>query len=412
MKVLWFSPTPSLAEDYLNNQPTNGGWIRSLEKEIRDKVDLSIAFYDYNNVKQYIPEAKTSYYPIAKKNDDFLSKVRTRIFKQLESEKDLEKFKEIINKVQPDLIHIHGTELPFGLIQHFSRIPTVISIQGILTVYEHKYFSGLSYLDILKYSGLKSRVFFTSALSTFKYFKKKSKRERVIYRASRYLIGRTEWDRRVASVLSPASTYFHNDEVLKDDFYAGCWENKMDDTLHLFTTTGSNIYKGIETLIHCADLLDACNIKFRWKVAGVSATDEIVSIVRKKMKKNISPNIQFMGKVFDDELKRSILGCHLYVSISHIENSPNSLCEALILGAPCIATHAGGIPTFIKNRDTGILIQDGDPYSMAGAIMELKDDDAFAARLGRNARKEALARHDKNKIAQDLLHIYEAILAQ
>ena len=44
MKVLWFSPTPSLAEDFLNNTPTNGGWIRSLEKEIENKVQLSVAF--------------------------------------------------------------------------------------------------------------------------------------------------------------------------------------------------------------------------------------------------------------------------------------------------------------------------------------------------------------------------------
>jgi|ERR1035437_426767 hypothetical protein len=45
MKILWFTNTPSLAEDYLNNKQMNGGFIKSLEKLIKDKVDLSIAFY-------------------------------------------------------------------------------------------------------------------------------------------------------------------------------------------------------------------------------------------------------------------------------------------------------------------------------------------------------------------------------
>ena len=38
MKILWFSPTPSLADEYLKNKQMNGGFIKSLEKIIQDFV--------------------------------------------------------------------------------------------------------------------------------------------------------------------------------------------------------------------------------------------------------------------------------------------------------------------------------------------------------------------------------------
>lgn len=40
---------------------------------------------------------------------------------------------------------------------------------------------------------------------------------------------------------------------------------------------------------------------------------------------------------------------------SHIENSPNNLCEAMILGMPCIATDAGGTSTLLSNMKDGLL---------------------------------------------------------
>ena len=79
---------------------------------------------------------------------------------------------------------------------------------------------------------------------------------------------------------------------------------------------------------------------------------------------------------------------HIYIAISHIENSPNSLCEALILGAPCIATNAGGTSSLIEDGNNGILIQDGDAYSMAGAIIELTENYNIAIDYGNSARKK------------------------
>lgn len=411
MKILWFVLTPSLAEDYINNKPMNGGFIKSLEKIIQDKVDLSIVFY---HEKELLPfqYGKTRYYPVSQEKKGLWNKIKTRLFNPLEPESDLKKFMEIINEVKPDLIHIHGTESPFGLIQKLTPIPTVVSIQGNISVYELKFFSGIPLLDILKYTRFKSWISGRTYLGDFNRFKKMALREKEIFRISKNIIGRTKWDKRISRVLSPDSNYYHNDEVLRDAFYKDIWQYKPGETLQLITTNGPNLYKGIETLIHCAHLLDLNNIKFTWKVAGMTSNNELVDIAQKSVKKKISKNINFLGSIGESELKEMLLNSHVYVGISHIENSPNSLCEALLLGIPCIATNAGGTSDFIEDGYSGMLIQDGDPYSMAGAIIEMKHNYDRGIEYGKNARDQSLTRHDKNIIATDLLNIYKEVLLQ
>ena len=408
MKVLWFANTPCLSEEYLNKESIIGGFLKSIEKVMQQKVDLSIAFY-YNKRLAPFKYGKTTYFPVFRNQNGLFSKLKARVFNQIEPESDIKEFLKIIEEVKPDVIQIHGSECPFGLVQDYTSIPCVLSIQGNLSVYELKFFSGIPSFDIFKYAKFKTRIFFTNDLNRFKRFKKQSKREKKILEISNNIIGRTHWDRRITKILSPNAQYYHNDEVLKETFYKGEWRNKLGDTLNLFTTNAANIYKGIETLIYCAHILDNYNIIYNWKVAGIKSNDEIVRIATKSLKIKLSKNIEFLGPADDNKLKESILNCNIYLGISHIENSPNSLCEALILGVPCIATFAGGTSTFIDDGINGILIQDGDPYSLAGAIVELKENYIHAINMGINARKKALERHDKNKIAEDLLKIYYGI---
>jgi len=409
MKVLWFTPTPSLAEDYLNNKPMNGGWIKSLEKEMQHKVDLSIAFYHEEQIP-FFKIDKSTYYPVFNGNSGFISKIQKRLLNKIEPNKDISKFIDIIEKTKPDIIHIHGTEGPFGLLQKKTEVPTVISIQGNISVCNLKFFTGIPKFDVFKYSKIKSWIFFHTYLHHFMRYKKQAKRENNIFKISKNFIGRTNWDRRIIKVLSPNANYYHNDEVLKEIFYEGKWQKKLGKTLKLFTTSGPNLFKGLETLIYCAYLLDQINLPFIWEVAGISKNDDFVQIASKSVRKKISKSINFLGQLNDNQIKKSLLNTNIYVAISHIENSPNSLCEALILGVPCIATYAGGTSSLIEDGNNGVLIQDGDPYVMAGAIIELKQNYDLAINIGANASEKALIKHDRNKITDDLLGIYNNII--
>jgi len=97
---------------------------------------------------------------------------------------------------------------------------------------------------------------------------------------------------------------------------------------------------------------------------------------------------------------------------SHIENSPNNLCEAMILGMPCVATFAGGTSSMLKDGEEGILIQDGDPWAMAGSILEMRGSSEAAVSMGIKARLSALKRHCKDDIVSQLLDTYQIVIKQ
>lgn len=409
MKVLWFSLSPGLADAYLNNNYEGIGWVKSLERNIQPKIELSVAFYHHTEVPPFTYGA-TRYYPIKQYRMGKLTKIFRRLVNGIEPDSDIKAFLKILEEVKPDLIHIHGTEGPFGLIQKYVDTPTVISIQGTIIVYRYKFFSRISYTDILKYSYLKSFLLSRSFINVYKVFAKLAHREQEIYSCSKNFIGRTAWDRRVTKILAPTAQYFHNDEILRDSFYKYEHQYQKPVRLIIFTTTWVNIYKGLETILDCAKLLDAINLDYEWHIAGLKTEDEVVKIAAKNAKRQISKNIKFMGMLNQEALAQALLKSSIYVISSHIENSPNSLCEAQILGLPCIATNAGGTSTLLEDGKDGILIQDGDPYAMAGAILEMNENYDKAIIFGKSARRKAQSRHDEQKITVDLLKIYEAVL--
>jgi glycosyltransferase involved in cell wall biosynthesis len=409
MKVLWFSLSPGLGEAVLSDKYEGIGWVKSLEKNIQSRVELSVAF-QFDKLAAPFKLGPTMYYPINRYRYGNLTKIKKRLFNSIGTEYDNTLFLKVVEQVKPDLIHIHGTEAAYGLVQKYTDIPTVISIQGTITVYRYKFFSKVTWVDVLKYSSFKNLVFARTFIHVYQRFSKIAAREREIYAYGKYFIGRTAWDRRVTKVLAPAAKYYHNDEILRSAFYHNEWVYKPSPKLQLLTTIWGNVYKGLETLLDCARLLDELGINYEWTVAGIRADEEVVKICAKGKKSTISKNVTFLGVINEAALIDQQLHTHLFIATSHIENSPNSLCEALILGVPCIATNAGGTASLMNDNKEGILIQDGDPYAMAGAILELKENYAAAIRFGANARKRALVRHDQAKITDDLIAIYCDIL--
>ena len=101
---------------------------------------------------------------------------------------------------------------------------------------------------------------------------------------------------------------------------------------------------------------------------------------------------------------------NIYCQVSHIENSPNSLCEAMLVGKPIVATFAGGTSSLLENMKEGLLVQEGDFYSIAGAIKEFVTNHVLANECAKNARLKAIKRHDKKKIVNDLVTVYNRIL--
>ncbi|MES2678879.1 MAG: glycosyltransferase [Bacteroidota bacterium] len=415
MKILWFTNTPCSAARTLGLPDYSGGWLSSLERELGKIQDLELAICFYvNNKAESFRLGSTTYFPVARarkksKIARFASDLLNRSGNADPSE--IISLNRIIDAYKPDLIHVHGTEENFGLVTESCHLPTVISIQGILTAYAEKYFDGIPLAVCKKNEGFINRMILNSFAFKFELFKRRAAREKIILKRATNIFGRTAWDKNVISILAPRGRYFVNNEILRAPFYENVWRKKEFNTpIQLVTTLSDNLYKGFETIVNTCVVLKAnADLKFEWHVVGLTAGSETVKIVA-KWKKITGLNISFCGHQDENQIAALLMSSDIYIQTSHIENSPNSLCEAMALGMPIIASSAGGTDSLFDNGKEGLLYQPGEHLSLAGMILTLNDNFTQASAMGAAARSRALVRHNREEIVASLLADYKEMI--
>ena len=124
----------------------------------------------------------------------------------------------------------------------------------------------------------------------------------------------------------------------------------------------------------------------------------------------MSSYISFLGPLNEEKMVESYLKSNIFICPSSIENSPNSLGEAQILGVPCIASYVGGVPDMIEDNKTGMLYRFEDYKILAAKIREI-----FLMKknklkeLSNNEAEIARKRHDLDVNTRRLIEIYNAI---
>jgi len=213
--------------------------------------------------------------------------------------------------------------------------------------------------------------------------------------------------------MSTNINYYHCDEVLRKEFFANKWiKSTHNNELRVVSIIGGSVYKGLETIIDCFNLIKThTNIEISWHVIGLSNSDELVKICKNKYKKIDFKNIILHGKKTANQIVDILRNSDIYVHPSHIENSSNAISEAMTFGIPVIATFTGGTNTLIEDNQTGILVQDGEPLSLASAIIDLNSNAEKAKIMGAMARETALKRHNPQEITNILVKIYKDIMS-
>lgn len=100
---------------------------------------------------------------------------------------------------------------------------------------------------------------------------------------------------------------------------------------------------------------------------------------------------------------------NVFVCPSSIENSPNSLGEAQLMGCPVVASYVGGVPDMVENGRTGLLYRFEETEMLAAAVCRIFDNDGLAEKLSSNGIDVAKDRHDGVKNAARMMEIYKSI---
>lgn len=145
----------------------------------------------------------------------------------------------------------------------------------------------------------------------------------------------------------------------------------------------------------------------RLKIIGDGPLKENLKLKTKKL--NLENNIEFLGEISNDLLPEYLSGADIFVRPSLSEGLGTAFLEAMAVGLPIIGTLVGGIPDFLKDGETGLFCQMGNPSDIADKIIKLLEDVELRNKLTRNGRKLIEEKYDWDLIASKFKEIYERV---
>ena len=349
MKVLWITNIllPPISQ-YMGSDKVNvGGWMFSALQQLCDcriefvvatvaKIEKSIEV-EIDGIKYYV-----------------LPERRSRIYYDSSLEKE---WKYINQKEHPDVVHIHGSEYQHGhaWINACGNTNVVLSFQGILSAYSRYYFCGLE--------GLKNPITLRKLLhrgtlnQERKEWERRSKEEIIFLKKINNYIGRTEWDRVHGWAINPKAKYYFCGETLRPIFYQHKWNYDRCQPHTIFLSQATYPIKGFQNLLKALPLILRVFPDTKVKIAGTKIlatpkyrrTDFAAIISQYIVDCNLESHIEFLGSLSEEDICKEYLKANVFVCPSSIENSPNSLGEAQLLGMPIVAAYVGGIPEIMEN---------------------------------------------------------------
>ena len=417
MRVLWFStnctkyrPVKAQGRGY-----NGGGWTSSLQDELvkQNDIQLGVCFCK-DGEPEKVEQDGITYYPVPNhrksKKDKILDIIHYNdlLRDEVVWEQYFKHFRRVISDFKPNVIHVFGSELYIGLstiIAKEMNIPCVLHIQGLLSLYIYTYFpTGVSNCNYIMKDGLRGLYRNWQYLT---YWQRSAYREKCILQAVPHVIGRTHWDKHALDILNPNAKYHYGGEILRPCFYEHS-ERTIRQKLTITTTSSGATYKGFDLVLKIANILkNECYLDFEWNVYGnvdPKFFEKLIDI------KHDDVNIKLCGVASAEELRDAMVESTVYVQPSYTENSPNSVCEAQMLGLPVVATNVGGTSSLLEHGETGFLFPATDPYMGAYYIKKLNDNANLNIEMGNRGKEIAFTRHDKDKIVSDLIRTYKEII--
>lgn len=419
MKVLWTANLiPANLSAKLNmTSEVLGGWVESMAGKLSSykDIELAIACKCDENISFSEKLYGVSYYSLNYSQSTGFDTLVSVCLK-------------IISDFSPDIIHIEGTEFLHSKAMLSAakekNIPAVVSMQGILNGY-YNYQCGELPIDDMMFSKSLTNIFsaWILHLRKTKWFKPRMKSEKEIIENADYILGRTTWDRAHSYAINPNAKYYPCSRILRAPFYEEKWSLEKAERHSIYVGNGYNALKGVHFVVMALPYLIKEFPDIKVYVAGYKpyTENDKRSILKKGyaayLKKliydlGVQDHIEFTGPLKANQVAEKLSKVNAYVLCSTIENSPNTLGEAMMVGTPCVAAYVGGVSDMAEDGKEALFYRSDDPKLLAWNIKRVFDNDELALSLSEAGKKKALITHDAQRNAQLLIDAYTDILKE
>ena len=421
MRLLWLTnkvipPVEKVA--YGSSQNVGGGWLDNIFSQLCENDNVEMYIICCGGRVQKTGDSSSFSWTIIKGSLAIEEKYSSSLC-------DL--FKNIINNFQPDLIHVWGTEFPhsLALINAASELnlldKTIVSVQGLISFISKHYTLGIP-IKYLKKNTFSDYFLGSSVLRQQESFYNRGLYEEEALRKTKHVIGRTFWDHSCVKIINPSLDYYKCNETLRDEFYTDKWDYNHCQKHSIFVSQASYPVKGFHLLLNALPLIIKNFPDTQVYVAGGDPTNTTslksrlllsgygLYLKRLIQTHHLQDRIHFLGNLDSSRMKEQYLKCNVFISCSTIENSPNSVGEAMLLGCPIVSSDVGGVRSLLIDGKEGLTYAADEYYIIPPLVSRIFDDQQLAVTLGENARKHAAITHDPEKNYSDLLAIYNRVL--
>ena len=414
MKLLWLcNNAPGVVRAHISGRPAGGvNWVDHVLSGLRRQGFTVRVLYRGTGDAGVIDET-CSYAAI--------SETPAHIYvPELE-----EYFREEIRTFQPDVIHSWGVEYHHALAmvnaaEAEGKLPNMVaSIQGLCRFLAEHYTDGIPG-NVCRAVTLRDLLRKDNILQQQEKFVLRGQLETKALEKLHHVIGRTDWDRGHALEINPEIRYHFCNETLRETFYEGRWDYNRCKKHQVFASSCSYPLMGFHYLLEAFSQVVKVYPDATLSVTGrnYSASglrgklrqgsyEKYLAVLTKKY--GLEERITFLGSLSAEKMKQAFLDANVFVLPSTMENSPNVLGEAMVLGVPSVAADVGGVRNLMNHGEEGVVYASGDVPALAEGIIRLFTLEDQATVLGENARSHALKTHDPEKNLRDLIGIYQEI---
>ncbi len=168
-------------------------------------------------------------------------------------------------------------------------------------------------------------------------------------------------------------------------------------------------YKSVDTLIKAAALLVKDLPSLKVKIAGFG--ESRLSLEKLVAKLGLSSNIEFLGKISENQKAKLLAQSWVFVQPSTMEGWGISVIEANACGTPVVASRVPGLLDSVKNPSTGYVVQAGNEKAFAEKIKKILTDEQLRNEFSKNSIEWAQS-FDWNEKASEFMLVINKTVAR
>jgi glycosyltransferase involved in cell wall biosynthesis len=236
--------------------------------------------------------------------------------------------------------------------------------------------------------------------------KEKIDMARFVVTCTRY--NQTHLSRLAGNTATPISCVYHG--INLDYFSPKLNHISCAPPYKLLTVARLTEKKGLETVYRALAILRDRGVKFTHTLIGEGDdTDKVLKLIQTLGLENMTV---LCGTLTHEEVIHHyaasdlfVLGCQIAANGDR-DGIPNVMAESMAMNLPVVATQVSGIPEFLEDRVSGMMVQQKDPLALADAMETILTDEALRKQVTMEAKTRITRSFNNQILIKDLAGIY------